>query len=475
MRVKPVDLNEGGRMSVPVVEAGKRYFLKMKLRFLGSSALLLMVLCLAAREARAVASFARQTGLPCSSCHTTIPELTPLGRTFKLYGYTMTGMQTITSKNGRTTSGLSLNSYLPLSAFFQVSNTSINKPQPGTQNGSFEFPQAASLFLAGAMSAHAGGFIQVTYNTQANHFGWDNTDVRYANSRKLAGKDLVYGVTLNNNPTVEDLWNDVPAWGFPFVSPDSTPRPLAGTLIDGRLAQDVAGLGTFAMWNNHLYGAVTAYRTEHLGGPQPNPGVGFGVNIRGVAPYWRLAWQQTMGNNYLEVGTYGMHVSSSPNAITGPTDLMTDVAADMQFERILPTLHNNLVTIHSTYIHETSTLNATFAAQGADLPQHHLNTFRLDGIYHFGNKYAATAGTFATWGTPDLTLFAQAPISGSANGDPKSNGYIANFSYWPVQNIQLAAQYTAYAKFNGAGVNYDGAGRNASENNSLYLMVWFIF
>jgi len=250
---------------------------------------------------------------------------------------------------------------------------------------------------------------------------------------------------------------------------------MAATVVDGRLAQDVAGLGGFAMWNNHLYGDMTIYRSEHLGGLQPITGAGFPFNIRGVAPYWRLAWQQTMGNNYIEFGTYGIHVRASPNAIIGPSDRFTDVAADMQYERILPTQHNNLVTVHSTYIHETSTLDATLAAGGADMARHHLNTFRLDGTYHFGNKYAATGGTFGTWGTPDMTLFAQAPTTGSATGDPKSKGYIANFSYWPVQNIQLAAQYTAYAKFNGLKSNYDGAGRNASSNNSLYMMIWFIF
>ena len=35
------------------------------------------------------------------------------------------------------------------------------------------------------------------------------------------------------------------------------------------------------------------YRSEHIGGSQPNPGTGFGYNIRGVAPYWRFAWQQS--------------------------------------------------------------------------------------------------------------------------------------------------------------------------------------
>ena len=33
-------------------------------------------------------------------------------------------------------------------------------------------------------------------------------------------------------------------------------------------------------------------------------------------------------------------------------------------------------------------------------------------------------------------------MTGNANGDPRSAGYIANLSYWPWQNLQLAAQYT---------------------------------
>ncbi|HEV2177570.1 MAG TPA: cytochrome C [Terriglobia bacterium] len=438
------------------------------------------ILCGAALVAKpenafAVPSYARQTGLPCSSCHTTLPELTPLGRLFKLNGYTFIGVAEITEKGGPTKAGLNLDTWLPLSAFFQTSFTATGKPQPGSQNGSFEFPQSASLFLAGAFSTHAGSFIQLTYNTQANHFGWDNTDLRYANRTKLRGKELIYGLTFNNNPTVEDVWNDTPAWGFPWVAPDSTPRPAAASVIDGRLAQDVVGLGGYALWDGHLYGDVTMYRTEHLGGLQPTNGSGFAFNIRGVAPYWRVAWQQTRGNNYFEVGTYGMRLNSTPGNIVGLKDRYTDVAADLQYERILPTLGNDLFVVHSTYIHESSDLNNTFNAGAAAFVPHKLNTFRVDGVYHFGNKYAATLGGFSTTGTTDNLLFAPAAVSGSASGDPKSSGYTVNGSYWPVQNIQVALQYTGYFKYNGAGTNYDGAGRNASNNNSIYALVWFIF
>ncbi len=435
----------------------------------------LCALLLPAPDLRAVASFSRQTNLPCSSCHTTIPELTPLGRLFKLNGYTMTGITQISSASGPTKSGLNINTWLPISAFFKLSNTVTQRPQPGTQNGNFEFPQEISVFLAGEFSTHTGGFVQLTYDAQADHFGMDMVDLRYANRTKLAGKELLYGITLNNSPTVEDLWNNTPAWGFPWVSTDVAPSPMAATLIDGTLNQDVAGLGGYAMWNGHLYGAATLYRSEHIGAPQPTTGEGFPINIHGVAPYWRVAWQQTKGNNYLEVGSYGMHVSASPNTVVGLTDRFTDVAADFQYERVFPTLGNDLLTVHGTYIHENSDLIATSGTGGAALPRHHLNTARLDGIYHFGNKYSATLGVFSTSGTTDSLLYGQAPVSGSASGDPRNRGYIANVSYWPVQNILLGLQYTGYLKFNGGGTNYDGAGRDASANNSAYMIVWFIF
>jgi hypothetical protein len=44
-----------------------------------------------------------------------------------------------------------------------------------------------------------------------------------------------------------------------------------------------------------------------------------------------------------------------------------------------------------------------------------------------------------------------------------------------MQNIQLGAQYIGYTRFNGAATDYDGAGRNASGNNTVYLLVRFIF
>jgi hypothetical protein len=443
------------------------------------SAVAMFGLCVALvsvpRRTDAVPSFSRQTGLACSSCHTNPPELTPLGRTFKLNGYTMEGLKAITSTSDKNKSGLSLLSVLPLSAQIEISATGLNKKEPDTQNWSSSVPQDASIFLAGAYAKRLGGFVQVTYDAQDDHFTWDNTDIRYSNNREFHGKSLVYGLDINNNPTVEDLWNSTPAWGFPWIESPSAPGPTAGTLIDGALGSDVAGFGGYAMFADHFYVAGTLYTSAHLGNGLPNAGTGFQFNIQGAAPYWRVAWQQSFGNNYLEVGGYGMHVSSTPDTVSGPTDDYTDAAADFQWERVLPKLNNNLLTIRGTYIHESQNLNATFAAGGAGFVGHDLNTFRASAAYHFGYRVTPVFGYFVTTGTNDPALYVADPLDGSANGSPKSQGFIANITYWPVQNIRLALQYTAYTKFNGAGTNYDGFGRNASDNNSLYLHLGVIF
>jgi hypothetical protein len=438
--------------------------------------LVLWLIALSEPKARAVPSYSRQTGLSCATCHYAPPELTPFGRKFKLEGYTFATKPEVTDEKKDHNSGLHLLESFPISVLFDTSFTSTKSPQPSTQNGNFEFPQDASLFLAGSWGHDLGSFLQVTYHSEGDHFTWDNTDVRYANnSRHIFGKPLTYGITFNNNPTVEDLWNSTPAWGYPFISNDLAPTPAAAAVINGRLAQDVAGLGGYAMWNDHLYLVGTIYRSEHIGQPQPNQGTNNMFNISGIAPYWRVAWQTSTTNNNLEVGTYGIHLKSFPNAVTGPTNSYTDWAVDFQYDRTIPRFKNDVLSFRGTYIRENSSLVATFNNMGAAQPGHHLNTVQGNVEYHFGTRFSGAGGFFNTTGTADATLFAPGGISGSRNGSPASTGYILNLSWWPQQNIDLAVQYTGYTRFNGAATNYDGFGRNASANNSTYLLARFIF
>lgn len=427
-------------------------------------------------NAYAVASYSRQTGLSCAACHATFPELTSVGRDFKLHGYTETSAETISETGTNKFSPLTLLKIVPLSASVHAAVTATNLRQPGSQNPSVEFPQTVNLYLAGQITPHFGTFIQMTYESSDDHFTIDSSDVRYANQTKLAGKDLIWGIDANNNPTYEDLWHSTPAWSFPFdAMPGSAGfAPSAGTLIDGALATQVVGGGPYAMWGNHLYGLVEVYRSQHIGTSQPETGVGNAININGAAPYWRLAWQQDAGkDNYFEVGTYGLYVSSHPNSVSGPTDSYVDFAVDATYERTLP--NQDLITLHTAFIYERNDLPASVGQGLASQSQHELKTYRLDANYHFGNKVTLTAGPFITWGTSDSLLYAPGAVTGFANGSPDNSGYIVQVAYWPWQNFEVGVQYRGFTKFNGASSNYDGAGRNATDNNTLYVFGWINF
>jgi len=83
-------------------------------------------------------------------------------------------------------------------------------------------------------------------------------------------------------------------------------------------------------------------------------------------------------------------------------------------------------------------------------------------------------------------LYVPAPLTGSASGSPNSQAIIAQIDWtpfgsdtthagFPWLNVRIGLQYTYYLQFNGGTTNYDGFGRNASDNNSIFLFTWWAF
>jgi hypothetical protein len=418
-------------------------------------------------DAHAVPSFARQLQVPCSVCHTQFPELNAFGREFKLSGYTLAAGEQIEAGGGEQQASLSLGRLPPLAMMLQAGYTNTAGALPDTQSGDVQLPQQLSVFMAGRISPKVGSFLQMTYSQADDKFGMDNAEFRFADTAMLAGKTVNYGVSLNNSPGIEDLWNSTPVWGYPWAGPDLAPGPAAATLIDGELAQDVAGVGAFMFWDSRLYAATTLYRSAHLG--EDAPTLGSANTIDSVAPYWRLAWQHARGSNVLEVGGYGIAADLHPDGISGPTDDYRDVAVDFQYETVL---HGHALSFHGDLIHERRSLNASFAAGEAENVSAALDTLRFDGSY-YRNKWRFTAGYFATSGDRDTLLYAPGAVDGSASGSPDSRGVILQASHAPWQNVQLMLQYTGYSRFNGAASNYDGFGRDAADNDTLFLQAWF--
>jgi hypothetical protein len=426
-----------------------------------------------APRAEAIPSFARQTRLPCSACHTQFPELNEFGRLFKLNGYTLRTIETIEQSDSAGRQELSINLMPIVSIMAQASWTQTTKPQLGSPNGSVLLPDQLSVFLAGAISPKIGAFVQVTYDPQSGQLGLDNTSLRYATQGTLFAQPATFGVSLNNNPTVQDLWNSTPAWGFPYAASSVAPMPAAATLIDGTLAQEVAGLSAYTLWNNSVYGEIGAYRSSPVGTVQPFDNAASGI-IDGIAPYWRVALTKEFGSTYLELGTYGMYARRQPASFVsgGATDRFSDLALDFELMRISG---NNSFTATGTWIHESRNLAASVDSGLASVGSQSLNTFRVRGTYHVGQHYAFSLAPFVTTGTTDATLYAPGAVFGSASGSPNSSGAIAEVDFNPWENVRLQLQYTLYTKFNGGTTNYDGAGRNASANNTLYLMTWLMF
>lgn len=496
------------------------------------------------RPSQALPSFARQTGQPCGTCHTDYPGLTPYGRLFKLNGYTTGGgkfrttpfpswakptdalaayAKTAKGEDGATLSGQpdTSNVWVPplsMMAIYGYTHTQSDQaalaPYHANDNG---VVSPLSFFYGGAITDNIGLFSQVTYNNAPPghsaidpttgapvtvtdpcwncEWAWDNTDLRYANTAVLGNIDVIYGISANNNPSVQDPWNTTPAWGFPYAGSNVAPSPAASTLIDTRYAGSVAGAGGYVFIDNLVYLELTGYRTLDFK-TLPKLGVDpFGVPglFQGVAPYWRVAFEPHWGRNWFEFGMFGMSARVHPwtfadtngdgtgfflNQAFTQTDRYTDIAFDTQYQY---QGDNFWLTLRGTYIRENQTLDASFNNELSSNPSNTLQTLRTYASLAYGNdnRIVLTGQYFNTKGSTDATwwgLTSQFDPNQIVQSTPDSNGYVFEVAYipfissqspvWPWANMRVGLQYTYYNKF-------DGQTNFAHDNNTMFLYAWF--
>ncbi|MHC2467691.1 hypothetical protein ACVIHD_006703 [Bradyrhizobium embrapense] len=493
------------------------------------AAVVLLVMIGGAAPASALPSFARQTGQPCGTCHTSFPGLTPFGRRFKLLGYTTGGGLYKTTpfgnNNGPQQAYAALRDYAnrtdgggaaqsatssgergwvpPISmmaiAGFTHTQADIPAPTDPYRPNDNTVLTPFSGFWGGAVTSNIGAFAQVTYNapgpvsglsgTPADKFlhtwTWDNTDVRFASTTRIGPLDIIYGITANNNPTVQDLWNTTPAWTFPYAVSNLGSTPGARTIIEGAFAAHAVGVGGYTMINDMLYLEATGYQTLRFG-QQNSLGVDpFGAPglFSGVAPYWRVALEPHWGPHTFMIGTYGMVFNVNPwidstfvqgaTGVLGIADRFTDVGFDSQYQY---QGSNYWVTLRANYLREFQQLNASFPTGASANPSNLLNSLRLTGEVTFGgdNRFALTGQYFKIWGTPDANLYSVG--GGFANNSPNSSGWMAELDYipfgmgkapgWPWFNAKIGLQYVYYNKFNGTTLG-------AQDNNTVFLHAWF--
>ncbi len=397
-------------------------------------------------DAQAVPSYARQTGLNCAACHSAFPQLNTFGRDFKMRGYTLTTEDQVKSD------GLGIDLGAPLSMMIQTTWSKIKKTGDPTQDDSrFDLPSQLSIFYAGRISDNLGAFAQITYTTEDDHFGMDNTDLRYADSTKLGGSDLIWGLSLNNSPTVQDPWNSTPVWGFPWFEAGygyDYPDPMIASL-----GGSVAGGTAYGFWNDHLYTELGVYEAANTDSKASD-----GKAIKGSAPYWRLAYTGDLGGMNWELGTFGMRAKIPTNGFDAgqPLDKLSDAAIDGQLQWVLG---ENTLTIDANFVHETQSLDATAPGIGSQ----HLNTMKADLTWYSHQTWGATVGSRGAMSSSDAIVYGD-----GTTGKQNADAWQFQLDYTPWLNTRFALQYTAYQKLNGET-------SGASDNNQLMLGAWFLF
>jgi len=447
--------------------------MRANLRFSSATthAVALIIMAFTAR-AFALPSFAQQSGQPCSTCHIGGfgPQLTPFGRAFKLGGYTLTAADSHS---------------IPLAAMLVGSYTKTKTDQPNNAgphdgpNDNFSL-QEASLFFAGRVSDRIGVFAQTTYSDIDRLLTLDNVDMRYAVPSKIGEQPAVFGVSVNNNPTVQDVWNTLPAWRFPYMASELVPEIASTPLLDGGLEHQAIGVSAYTFYNNAWYAELGGYRSLSHGFLDAVNVEDSAGRIAGLAPYWRLAYTNDAPNHSWSLGAVGLDAKLHPDRGSGPTDTFRDVGIDGSLQLFGAGPH--VFTLNGAYIHEQQKRNASFAAGAAEHPSGTLDSQSLNASYYYNAHYGLTLGRFFNRGSRDQLLFAPEPGNGSRTGKPDSSGTIIQADWTPFgakdswlapwANLRLGLQYTMYDKFNGAAHDYDGFGRSAHDNNSLFVFLW---
>ena len=448
--------------------------------FFASLLILTSVILLNSPGAEALPSFSRQTGQACNVCHTQSfgPNLTPFGRDFKLGGYTMGGGKGTAAK-------------LPaLSGMIMGSFTNTQKDQPpGTlqpgynKNNNFTFDEA-SLFYAGRIYGKVGAFSQLTYNGYEDILEMDNTDIRFADRLDLDDTslpfdlDFTYGISLNNNPTVQDLWNTTPVWGFPYTGSGVQPGVGAGPLIDGALGSQVGGATAYTMINNLLYleagayGSFSSNAQRAFGIPGPDR-----VSLNGPAPYWRAALQHDWKGHYFSLGHYGMIADVVPGRdTTYGANHYTDLAVDATYQYMANPKH--IFEVKTTYIYEDQKLSADRQAANISASGNtYLATYKLNLAYTFDQTYGIT---FA-YNKINGSNMPQVAVDNAGNPldqfKPNSEYYTAELVYVPfgkdssylyLMNLRTSLQYIGYSQANGSNAG-------AQTNNTFMVNGWLAF
>jgi len=409
---------------------------------------LVAALLLANRPVEAVPAFARQTGSACADCHAGAyggggngPNLTPYGMRFKLNGYTDTD-----GNGGK----------IPVSAQLTETHT-----DPARGPGSTALTEA-DVYLAGRLTDQIGGYVKV----EADHGDHDvynvklsNVDLRFvAKELKLSDKDLIMGVSVNNNPGFDDPVNVLP--GAVNLGPAGGFGP-AGTFLNlssaNAPADRLVGATVYGLYDANWYGEVGTYRSLGLSAQDD-----LGYQVSGDpgklsdTAYFRFAYMKDMKRQFFSAGIVGL-TTDRQLPRNASADHLTDLGYDLSYQFIGN--RENILQLSFVNIMERRRYGDTLFAPGVIAPSRGvLHDSTLSATYVFKQAYGLQVAHMQSTATSDPVRFA--PF-----GKPDTTTNLISLFWTPfgredsftsIANLKLAATWFRFSRFNDVTENIFG-------------------
>lgn len=375
--------------------------------------ILFLIVCLLAativvlpERAVAVPSFSKQTGRPCSSCHTIWPRLNRTGREFKLTAYTDVAEDYPKLMKDR----LDQLQYLPVSLAVLM----LPYEKVTDQNSETKIPDEVALFLAGRISPYIGAFVE---------FAWENAEDKI--NLELAkgagyyrfGNTTVGAVAMKSDPGGGDIFNTLRGNAY---EPTTSPLIFTQTRAAGDFFQyggsNQGGIVYGKFLNNILYASAGVFR-----GHESNDPADF---------YGRVAAEYPFGEANANIGAY-VYTGKERYQKNTPMEYESDVTrsgvdGSYQWES-----GSHLVDVHGIYMYGKD--KDLDGSSGNDIK---FNGFYGEVLYAFDRKYMARVSYDYMSSDQDQSLDKKGWTVGVAYFPWLNTKFGLDFSYFTLPNDQ---------------------------------------
>jgi hypothetical protein len=430
---------------------------------------LLQLLILAATLTTAVNSyavplFARQTQLKCGMCHAPPPSLTKFGRRFKQNGYTFTS-----DKKGPIPISL-----VALSTYSNTKKDLSSPPGPDAELNNNITLQQLSLSTGGRITDNIGAYVQLTYEGLRDKVSLGTVEIRTFKNTYVKDRNVLFSAAINNSPSYQDPWvsNGVRAWPYFYFLHE--PRSTHNPVLDGELARRVMGVSGTAFIDDSLHLEVAAYSgmseglQRDLGLYEP-----YYMNLENTGVYARVAKELSMGLTNMTVGATFFN-GDIKKAAGRPADGITELALDVLYQSNKGPHDINL---SGNLLYESLDTSNSQGLGFASGDSASLTRFTTAAQYLYKKTWGLGVGYSQLSGTADALYYR------TANGKPDTATLRLDafwnpiskkpFKIYPLGRTRIGLEYVRYRKFNGRANNYDGLGRDASDNGT-FSIYWIV-